>query len=155
MNKKGLVKFIIIGLLLIGIIFYFVFNNSETSPNSNGIKSDRSLKQNSLAASEKNEVIITEQGFSPGELQISAGEEVVWINFGKKKSWPASDLHPTHLNYPNSDIKKCKTEDKTNIFDACRGLLEGESWSFKFNDGGTWEYHDHLNAELRGTIIVE
>ena len=64
-------------------------------------------------------------------------------------------MHPTHKVYPGSDIEKCGTAEESNIFDACRGLKEGESYEFTFNEKGSWRYHDHLNIKNTGSIIVE
>jgi len=42
----------------------------------------------------------------------------------------------------------CKNTEK-------QEYLPGESWSFKFDEGGTWKYHDHLNPGATGMIVVE
>ena len=103
-----------------------------------------------------NDVIeMTSSGFTPSTLTISKGDTVTWINKDKEEHWPASAIHPYHTVYPGSDIKKCGTAEESTIFDACRGLAEGESYSFTFNSVGTWGYHDHLTGGLFGKIIVE
>src|SRR3989344_4210357 len=68
--------------------------------------------------------------------------------------WPASAMHPTHTVYSGSGIEKCGTSEEGNIFDACRGLKQDESWSFTFNEKGEWNYHDHLTTGLYGKAIV-
>lgn len=98
---------------------------------------------------------ITAKGFSPETITISQGDTVTFINKDIEKHWPASAIHPTHTKYPGSGIDKCGTLDEYYIFDACRGLEEGEEYSFPFDEIGTWKYHDHLNPEIKGTIIVE
>jgi plastocyanin len=98
---------------------------------------------------------ITANGFEPKEVEISKGTKVTWINEQPNPSWPASDVHPTHEVYPGSSIKKCGTPEQDKIFDACRGLNQGESWSFVFNEVGEWYYHDHLNPSLKGEIVVK
>ena len=55
--------------------------------------------------------------------------------------WPASNIHPTHMIYPE--------------FDAKRPVASGKDWSFTFTKKGTWRYHDHLNPEATGTVVVE
>lgn len=100
-------------------------------------------------------VEITSKGFSPKTLTISQGDTVKFINKDIEKHWPASDVHPTHTKYPGSGIDKCDTLDEYYIFDACRGFAQGEEFSFPFDEIGTWKYHDHLNPEIKGTIIVE
>ena len=98
---------------------------------------------------EKNTIEITSSGFNPKTLTITAGIEVTFVNKDSKPHWPASAVHPTHEVYPESG--GCVSSK----FDACRGLSQEESFSFVFNQKGTWRYHDHLNPSLRGTIIVE
>lgn len=97
-------------------------------------------------------VEITDSGFSPSDLTIAAGDTVTFVN-GGGSSWPASDIHPTHTAYPGSGISKCGTGEA--IFDSCRGLANGESFSFRFSETGTWTYHDHLRSSLRGAITVQ
>lgn len=98
---------------------------------------------------------ITSSGFSPNTVTIEKGTYVIFVNKESRSSWPASAIHPTHKVYPNSDIEKCGTSEETLIFDACKGLAEGESHSFKFDEKGTWKYHDHLKPGFTGTIIVQ
>ncbi|BCX15736.1 MAG: hypothetical protein KatS3mg097_628 [Candidatus Parcubacteria bacterium] len=98
---------------------------------------------------------ITNSGFEPKEVTISRGTKVTWINESDNSSWPASAVHPTHKVYPGSGIEKCGTPEQVNIFDACKSLSKGESWSFVFNEIGEWYYHDHVNPSLKGEINVE
>lgn len=94
-------------------------------------------------------VYITDSGFEPQEVRIKKGESVTWISKSNRKSWPASDIHPTHTIYPESG--GCIGS----AFDACRGLEIGEEYNFQFNQAGTWQYHDHLRPLLIGTVVVE
>ena len=105
----------------------------------------------------KNTVEITSSGYSPPALTIKAGETVTWVNNDASAHWIASAQHPTHRVYSGSDIAKCGTPEEKNIFDACSGIKPGDSWSFTFNEKGSWNYHDHLNvkAPFFGKIIVE
>ena len=99
-------------------------------------------------------VIISDAGFNPKELTVNKGTKVTFVNQSSSASWPASDVHPTHRLYPGSGIEKCGTSQQNKIFDACRGLKPGESWSFVFEEVGEWSYHDHLNPSNTGKIIV-
>jgi plastocyanin len=98
---------------------------------------------------------ITTDVFEPKGVEIFKGTKVTWVNEQSNPSWPASAVHPTHEVYPGSSIKKCGTPEQDKIFDACRGLKQGESWSFIFNEVGEWYYHDHLNPSLKGKIVVK
>ena len=84
-------------------------------------------------------VNISSSGFSPPSITISAGDTVTWVNNDNRSHWPASDNHPLHREYSG--------------FDSF-GISSGGSWSFKFNNKGTWGYHDHQFPSKSGTIIV-
>lgn len=86
--------------------------------------------------------------FEPGILTIKAGETVTFRNDSAGQVWPASAMHPTHKVYPAAG--GCIGS----AFDACKGLMPGESWSFKFDEAGSWKYHDHLNPKNFGTVVV-
>lgn len=99
-------------------------------------------------------VEITDSGYVPQNLTAKKGSTVTWINKTSTPNWPASAMHPTHEKYPGSSITKCGTGDSEDIFDACKGLEEGESFSFTFNEVGEWGYHEHLAVKMFGKIIV-
>ncbi len=96
-------------------------------------------------------VEITSGGFSPSEVIIEAGETVTWVNKDSVAHWVASANHPDHKVYPETGGCIGST------FDACKGIEPGESWSFTFNQKGSWGYHDHINfgAPFFGKVIVE
>ena len=98
-------------------------------------------------------ITMNESGFHPELLTLKQGDIVLFTNAGESDHWPASDIHPTHTIYPGSNINKC--ESTPHGFDACKGVLPGESWNFTFRIGGEWRCHDHLAPELRCTISVE
>ncbi|MBI4193102.1 MAG: hypothetical protein HY536_00565 [Candidatus Colwellbacteria bacterium] len=87
--------------------------------------------------------------FSPATVTIKQGEVVSFKNEGPRLVWPASAVHPTHAAYPE------KGGCLDSAFDACRGYGTGNIWSFKFDAKGVWQYHDHLNPSVRGTVVVE
>jgi plastocyanin len=98
---------------------------------------------------EGNIIEITSSGFNPNSLAIEVGETVTFVNRDSRTHWPASNNHPTHTIYPEPG--GCISS----AFDACKGLAQGETFSFTFNIKGTWGFHDHLNPSLTGTITVE
>ncbi|MBS3060350.1 MAG: hypothetical protein J4432_02480 [DPANN group archaeon] len=99
---------------------------------------------------------MSNSGFSPGVLTVKKGDTVTFTNTGSRGIWPASEVHPVHNAYPGSGIQKCFSGGDTSmIFDACGDISPGESYSFTFNEVGTWQYHDHKQVGNKGTIIVE
>ena len=92
-------------------------------------------------SSSKQVVIYFESvGFNPKILHIKKGDLVIFKTKLEKDFWPASDLHPTHKIYPE--------------FDPQKPVKPEESWGFRFEKEGAWEYHNHLDSEYKGTIVV-
>lgn len=92
--------------------------------------------------------------YEPADVSINFGDTVSFVNAGTESRWPASNIHPSHRGYPNSDITNCSTEQASLMFDACTEVEPGESYSFTFSVPGAWRYHDHLKANIGGTITV-
>ena len=86
-------------------------------------------------------VTYTDSGFSPQTVTIKAGETVIFKNNASDAFWPASNPHPLHTDYPG--------------FDALQSIPPGNTYSFQFTKVGTWGYHNHLNPQEHGTIIVQ
>jgi plastocyanin len=86
-------------------------------------------------------VKFTDNGFEPSTLTISSGDTVEFENKSSDDFWPASNVHPTHLLYPG--------------FDAKKPILPGGSYSFTFTKNGSWGYHNHLEPDVQGTIVVK
>lgn len=85
-------------------------------------------------------VVLSDNGYEPQEFIITKGTEVVFTTSRDKPHWPASNIHPTHEQYP--------------AFDPERPVPAGESWSFVFEEPGLWHFHDHIRSYYTGTIHV-
>jgi len=88
-----------------------------------------------------NVVKFTDSGFEPSTLTVKAGDTVEFENESGDDFWPASNVHPTHLLYPG--------------FDAKKPILDGGTYSFTFTNPGSWGYHNHLEPDKQGTIVVQ
>ena len=87
------------------------------------------------------EVNLGEDGFSPKEIVLKAGDAVKFTTTKDEFFWPASNLHPTHEIYPE--------------FDPRKPIGPNESWTFIFSKAGQWRYHNHLSPGFTGLIKVE
>lgn len=158
--KTGIVVALIV-IVLVGVFLVFALNGSEEN-NTNIPLNDNNHDINAEVVSDSgsfdetsqgNTVEITSSGFSPSVITVSQGETVTWINQDTNKHWPASDNHPIHTHYDGTSLNEhCPNGDS---FDSCEGLKQGESYSFSFDEVGTWEYHDHLRSSIRGMVVVE
>ena len=85
-------------------------------------------------------VEVRDNGFYPKEITINEGDTIKFINKTNFGIWPASDPHPTHQFLAG--------------FDSDRPLNPGEQYGYTFEKPGAWYYHDHLNLQFKGKIII-
>ena len=100
-------------------------------------------------------VTYTDAGYSPVALTVKKRETVTFKNQSSRSMWTASAMHPTHRVYSGTSLDEHCPDAAGTAFDACKGFLPGESWSFKLDKTGIWKYHDHLNPGVFGSITVE
>ena len=82
----------------------------------------------------------TNSGFVPSKIEVATGTMVEFINESDKEMWVASNDHPGHEVLPT--------------FDQFKTIGKGGRYIYVFDKPGTWQYHDHINPELVGTIEV-
>lgn len=112
-------------------------------------------QEQTVPESKTYEILYMDAGYSPSPVTIKIGDTVKFVNNSTHTFWPASAIHPTHTVYPGSNITKCNTSEANAMFDACKPLEPGVVWSFTFTEKGKWNYHDHLNPQKYGSIVVE
>jgi len=162
MNPKKILLAVVV-LVVVVVGWMFLRNKSDialetptpmASPTPDSTNSPQATPLASPVAS-KNIITYTDSGYAPNLITIKKGETVTWKNESSNPMWTASAIHPLHRAYPGSDIANCGTPAGSNQFDACSGTASGQSWSFTFNNIGTWGYHNHLNSSKFGKVIVE
>ena len=158
---QKIIAWIIIVLVVVWAIFAFTDKQKQdTAPLTDSSPSNianSAMPDNTPVANDdvsKASISYGSNGFSPATITVKKGTTVTFSNESGKDFWPASALHPTHTVYPGSSVEKCGTIDASKIFDACAGIKSGSSWSFVFNEVGSWKYHDHLSASRFGTVVV-
>jgi len=171
---KGLIIGIVVLILIVGGFFLFRGGDdtseiTSTTPSPSAavpapgnedveeaivVGGDSDTGEEEVSGSETHTVEITSSGYSPKTLTINSGDTVTWINMDSRTNWPASAVHPSHTVYPGSARSKCGSSGEVDIFDACRGLANGERFSFTFTEQGEWGYHNHLGSSTTGKIIV-
>lgn len=137
MNKKIIVAIILV-ILIVVVVFVVDLPaiKKSTSPESTPIRVSRDSQVEATATVE-----ITSAGFNPATISVNEGTVVNFINNDSRDHWIASDPHPAHTNLLG--------------FDSQAPVETGQSYSFLFEGGGKYSYHDHLNPTgLHGTVIV-
>jgi plastocyanin len=125
--QKNIKLFVVIGVLVGILALVFFFMNREDSTKVVSFDGDAVIT-------------ISEDTYTPQNIKIKKGAKVTFVNNSGELRWPASDLHPSHLIFPE--------------FDPRQPVENGKSWEFKFEKEGTWGYHDHLAPYITGTIDV-
>jgi len=100
-----------------------------------GCTTDNTGNNNSSGQSNNstvNGVTIQNFAFNPSSLTVKAGTTVTWTNKDSTNHPVASD---------------------TGVFNSGT-LNNGESYSFTFNQTGTYPYHCTTHTSMKGTIIV-
>ena len=90
--------------------------------------------------------------FSPAEVTVKAGGTVTFESEGGASMWVASAQHPSHTNYSGTALAQHCPDTSNNSFDQCAA---GNSFTFMFGKAGTWPYHNHLNVNAFGKVIVQ
>ena len=148
-NKAGTVTFYVAEHPLItgeGTVTITSVEEEPVAVEDNAVTS----KEETSVAPEGNVVIVNYDGnsYSPNTVTISAGDTVRFVNSGNAPMWTASNIHPTHANYPEKSARDCLGSS----FDQCE---VGTTYEFTFNSAGTHTYHNHVRANQGGTIIVK
>lgn len=79
-------------------------------------------------------------GFNPKTIKIQKGTIVKWMNQSGGVGSVYSNNHPTHLGYPPLNLGQ---------------FTNGSTLQFFFAVTGSYGYHDHLNPNRTGEVIVE
>ena len=147
MNKNTILG--IIAVLAIAGIAYYIYTakpaaapTTKENSNSSGTFSPTTINGKPAPGPQEGAamVIIDKGAFVPANLTVKVGSVVTFKNVDTAAHWPASDPHPVHTLCPG--------------FDAKKGLLTGEIYSFTFTEVKTCTYHDHLHPSAKGTITV-
>jgi plastocyanin len=87
------------------------------------------------ATSSPNGVVIDDFAFGPGTLTVPRGTKVTWTNKDDEPHTVTSDSDPKTLKSPALDTD--------------------ESFSFTFNEAGTFKYFCSIHPRMQGTVIVQ
>lgn len=141
-NQKGIVSLFIIlaALAILGGYFYIKATKPELI-NKIPLPFTKQPPTTQTKPYEQAQISISEDGFVPGTITIKAGTQVTWTNTDKSSHQVASDPHPIHSGLADLESP---------------ALLTNDSYSFVFEEVGSFTYHDHLNPlKFRGTVVVE
>jgi plastocyanin len=129
-----------LGLVILAVTGFILMRRQESGP----LAPPPAPTQESQAIEEGDivaEIRMDDNKYDPETLTIRRGQAIRFTNADTKPYWPASNIHPTHEIYSE--------------FDPKRAIPAGESWTFRFDQAGSWRMHDHLYPFIKGIITVE
>jgi plastocyanin len=153
---QWILLYVVIGALVYGLVYYFVFANKggypagpnvSPTPSTNSGSSTTTVSPTAMEASpsssvmqQQNAVTLSQNGFSPSVVTIKVGQAVTWTNKSGATATVNSDPHPTHTAYPPLNLGS---------------FTDGGTLSLTFTKAGTYGYHNHFNPGEKGTVIVQ
>lgn len=142
--KKILLFIVIVAAVAAGalIVTRKPTSNNSTTPASETDKGSM-VATETPGTSVTGEVKVTYDGskFMPAKVTVKPGTKVNFVNQSSGPMWVASDPHPVHTDF--------------SALDAHKGYIQGQTYSFTFDQEGEYGYHNHLNSVASGTVVVE
>ena|SRR3989344_3148129 len=150
---QKIISWISVAILIIIVILALTRKSNNTQIDESDTNQNAATSEEIGTAGNEDNFNVSYDGtrFDPETFTIPAGSVVTFTNKSENVMWVASDNHPSHTLYPGSSIANCGKELETPIFDQCKN---GETFTFTFNEIGTWKFHNHLNPRATGTIVV-
>jgi plastocyanin len=134
-------------VILVGVAALFLFNRTAITPAPTDTKSSSSntepaqpVANSSTSATPAATITYTDNGFEPMTTKVKSGDTVKVINNSSHSLQFSSDPHPVHTT--NKELNE-------------ETISAGASSSFTVTKTGTFGYHDHLDSQNVGTLIVE
>lgn len=141
-------KYFVIGGVVVAavIIFLLVFTtghpqspSGQPQPNGQITKTPAAGVPSPFDRGKEKVVTLTASGFDPKTVTITEGTRVLWMNKSGKMGTVNSDDYPTNRLYPFLNLG---------------AFPDGSSVQVVFDKAGTYTYHNHLNPDQTGKVIV-
>jgi uncharacterized protein YxeA len=145
-SRVGLIIAAVVVVLGIGLAVYALNNNSNKNSDNVQTKSTSSSKTSNTSDTTKKAVVgstvitFTDKGFDKSTYTSKAGESVTVKNASSNDLQFSSGPHPTHTDHPELNMSV---------------MGPGESGTFTPAGKGTYSFHDHIDEQFTGTLIVE
>ncbi len=152
MNSRSIIIATIIALVVIVGGLFVLRNKKGTSPTSKSTATQTAPTQtpsvspstiaspSAAATNTQSTVTLSQNGFEPATLNVTAGTKVTWTNKSGGLGNISSDPHPIHTLWPFLNLGS---------------FADGASVSVTFDKAGTYTYHNHLSSAQKGTVVVK
>lgn len=127
--KKIIIALIVLVIVGLGV-YYFVFNKERTDTPA---KVENPVTNSTVDQASNQNIEIKGFAFTPTNITIKVGTKVTWTN--------------------NDSVPHTVTSDNSNILNSAT-LPAGGTYSFTFNDLGTFPYHCSIHPMMKAQIVV-
>jgi amicyanin len=133
MNKK-LVGGVIAAVAVVALVVAFVVTRPDNSMDSMDMSNSKNQNEaTQKATAETNEVSIKNFAFSPATIKVKKGTTVTWTNEDSIEHTVTGDS-----GGPDSEL-----------------IGQGDTYTYTFNEAGTFDYHCKPHPNMVGKVIVE
>jgi plastocyanin len=132
-NKKVILISVVIVLSVAALFYFYDFLKEGRNDISNVSDTQEPAAGNTI-------VEITNEGYNPQTVVIKKGAVVTWVNKGDQTHTVSSDPHPTHTDLPGL---------------TSNPMQPNQSFSFAFEQTGSFGYHCHFHPNVKGRVIVK
>jgi len=124
MNKKIFKKYVIAAVVILGVVL-LIYKYTRPYPGS---------AESDMPVEALNTIVMNDLKFSPPELAVSIGTQVVWLQ---------KDSVPHEIIFESQEI-------------SSSGVIKKIDKKFKviFDEPGEYDYHCGIHPEMKGRIIV-
>ena len=144
MNNKALLAGIVLLVVVLGGLALVSKKSNKTSSQTTQptqLTQTTSIpKQNNDLVVKEVVITVTKTGFKPQTVTVKTGTRLTWINKSGADVSVNSDDHPTHLLYREFNLGAFPVNSSVQLVTS---------------KPGKYTYHDHLNPDRTGTVIVE
>jgi len=143
MNNKNisiLAVVVLITVLIAGFLLFGPGSNKQSDENQTAKTAQNKENVEQIKQLYQENITLTASGFDPQTATIKSGTRIVWLNKSGTTGTVNSDNYPTNLLFPFLNLGRFP--DKSSV-------------SVMFTNPGKYTYHNALNPDQKGIIIVE
>lgn len=143
MNSKYTWVMVLVVLVVVLATGYLLLGTSTNkqkteTQNTKNLQNNQNTEQTKQLFQEN--ITLTASGFTPQTLTVKSGTRIVWLNKSGADGTVNSDNHPTNLLFPFLNLGKFNNDSSVSVM---------------FTKSGKYTYHNELNPDQGGTVIVE
>ena len=130
--QKAVIAIVVI--IILGVGGWALTHNNNSSTANNSSSSNQTANTSAQQPISTDTVTIQNFSFSPADITVTKGTKVTWTN--------------------KDSTRHTVTENDGKNGPSAPPLDPGKSYSFTFNQSGTFHYHCSIHPEMTGTVTV-